>query len=123
MKKLITAALAAASVAAVALAGAAPTQAREIKTRCYFETSQQALGQGRSFGCWVYRQSNELGIVYRVTWEDSVRSSYVFWNDGRVEIFSSNKQHWGRWSRTTIDNRGHAVIAHDSGAVTIFPVF
>jgi hypothetical protein len=105
-------------LAAAGILLAAPPSA-SAQQACYFETSRQALGAGRVFGCSVSRRRNSNGdAVFDVRWSDGQRSSYVFWDDGTVEIHSNGTIHWGDWAV----RNGIAVIVHRSGAVTGFPL-
>ncbi len=120
MKKLIAGALAAASLATTAMVAAAPAQASDI---CYFESSRQALGKGNTYGCRVSHRRNQNGTpVVDVTWHDGLRSSYVFWGSGTVEIFSNNQRHVGRFTVDYAGGRRVAVIVHNSNAATVFPI-
>ncbi len=63
--------------------------------------------------------------VYDVNWSDGVKSSYVFWTDGIVEIFSKNG--YGGTNRTQanyeVGPNGNCVIRVNTGSVTLFPSF
>lgn len=104
------------AAAGILLAAPAPASAQQA---CYFETSRQALGAGRGFGCSVSRRRNANGhIVWDVRWSDGQRSSYVFWDSGQADIISAGTLYHGSW----FSRDGLTVIVHDSGAVTGLPI-
>ena len=64
-------------------------------------------------------------IVYDASWADGYTSKYVFWSNGKVEIFSKNGA--GKLERTNAWFRrmsnGDCVITAETNAVTTFPRF
>lgn len=71
------------------------------------------------------RKNINAHIVYDASWADGYKSSYVFWSNGKVEIFSENGA--GKTERTNARFRrmsnGDCVITADTNAVTTFPRF
>ena len=71
-------------------------------------------------------RSNSNGhTTYDAQWGDGYKSSYVFWANGRAEIFSKNGN--GDIERTNAVykkmSNGDCVITADTNAVTTFPDF
>ena len=66
-----------------------------------------------------------LILINDASWADGYGSSYVFWSNGKVEIFSKNGA--GKTVRTNARFRrmsnGDCVITADTNAVTTFPRF
>ena len=64
-------------------------------------------------------------IVYDASWADGYTSKYVFWSNGKVEIFSKNGagklERTNAWFRNA--SNGDCVITADTKAVTTFPRF
>ena len=71
------------------------------------------------------RKNVNAHIVYDASWADGYSSSYVFWSNGKAEIFSKNGV--GEIERTNARFRrmsnGDCVITADTNAVTTFPRF
>ena len=71
------------------------------------------------------RTNNNRHIVYDARWADGYDSSYVFWANGQVEIFSKDGS--GKTERTnarfTKMSNGDCVINAVTNAVTTFPRF
>ena len=71
------------------------------------------------------RKNVNAHIVYDASWADGYSSSYVFWSNGKAEIFSKNGV--GEIERTNARFRrmsnGDCVITADTNAVTTFPLF
>ena len=83
-------------------------------------------GKTEIIGVSLSQRKNVNGhIVYDASWADGYGSSYVFWSNGKVEIFSKNGV--GEIERTNARFRrmsnGDCVITADTNAVTTFPRF
>lgn len=83
-------------------------------------------GNTEIIGVSLFKRTNTNGhVVYDAQWSDGYKSSYVFWNYGRAEIFSKNgagniERTNARYSR---NSNGDCVITGDTGSVTTFPRF
>ena len=83
-------------------------------------------GKTEIIGVSLSQRKNVNGhIVYDASWADGYGSSYVFWSNGKAEIFSKNGV--GEIERTNARFRkmsnGDCVITADTNAVTTFPRF
>ena len=83
-------------------------------------------GKTEIIGVSLSQRTNVNGhTVYEASWGDGYSSSYVFWSNGKAEIFSKNGV--GEIKRTNARFRrmsnGDCVITADTNAVTTFPRF
>ena len=83
-------------------------------------------GTTEIIGVSLSQRTNVNGhVVYDASWADGYGSSYVFWSNGKAEIFSKNGV--GETERTNARFRrmsnGDCVITADTNAVTTFPRF
>ncbi|MBL6739446.1 MAG: hypothetical protein ISP81_04840 [Synechococcus sp. BS301-5m-G54] len=81
-------------------------------------------GKAEIIGVSLSQRKNVNGhIVYDASWADGYDSSYVFWSNGKVEIFSKNGE--GKTEKTNasfrITSNGDCMITADTNAVTTFP--
>tara|TARA_B100002051_G_scaffold255653_1_gene271489 strand:- start:429 stop:968 length:540 start_codon:yes stop_codon:yes gene_type:complete len=81
-------------------------------------------GTTEVFGVNLSDRTNANGdVVYDANWSDGYKSSYVFWRNGKVEIFSKD----GNGKMTNMpgtfiaDGNGGIVITAKSGSRTTFP--
>ena len=68
------------------------------------------------------RTNRNKHIVIDAQWEDGLKSSYVFWKSGIVEILSNNAE--GKIDNTPgtwIQEDGNTVITSKTGSITTFP--
>lgn len=87
---------------------------------------KKSTGEVDKFNISIYRRVNSNNHqVYDVTWSDGYKSSYVFWQNGTVEIFSKNGG--GQTLRTLaqfkITNDQDCIIRVNSGATTVLGKF
>jgi hypothetical protein len=81
-------------------------------------------GSTEEFGVRLSKRVNENGhVVYDAAWSDGYWSSYVYWSDGQVEIFSKNgndeiERTFGRFRH---NSKGDCVVHASTDAITIFP--
>ena len=83
-------------------------------------------GKVELIGVSLSRRTNVNGhIVYDASWVDGYKSSYVFWSNGKVEIFSKigNTTTERTNARFRRSSNGDCVITADTNAVTTFPRF
>lgn len=119
IKSLITAV----AIASVSLIAPASVEA-QVQTTCYHETSVQAIGHGRVYGCRVSSRYNSNGHkVWDIVWEDGVKSSYVLWDDRTSETFSVGRVYPGLWGMKTNKFGVRLIyIVNNQGSVTGFPI-
>lgn len=69
------------------------------------------------------RRNANGDVVYDANWSDGYKSSYVFWRNGKVEIFSKdgNGKMTNMPGRFIADGNGGIVITAKSGSRTTFP--
>ena len=89
------------------------------KARFYSSTTKKTTDIGVELS---YRQNHNNHTILDAAWEDGLKSSYVFWNSGIVEILSKDGDGKtdntpGTWTQTD----GNAVITSKTGSITIFP--
>lgn len=118
---MIKSILAAVAVAGISFAAPMPVEAQ---ARCYHESSTQAVGYGKIYGCRVSSRYNSNGHkVWDVVWHDGVKSSYVLWDDGTSETFSAGTVHPSRW-KVTRNKFGEriVIIFNQAGSVSAFSI-
>ena len=89
------------------------------KARFYSSTTKKTTDIGVELS---YRQNQNKHTILDANWEDGLKSSYVFWNSGIVEIISKDGEGKpdntpGTWTQTD----GNTVIMSKTGSITIFP--
>ena len=90
--------------------------------KAYFKSG--TTGKEEIIGVSVADRKNANGhIAYDAQWSDGYKSTYVFWSNGDVEIFSKDgsgdiERTPARYSR---ENNGEIKITANTGSVTIFP--
>ena len=90
--------------------------------KAYFKSG--TTGKEEIIGVSVADRKNVNGhIAYDAQWSDGYKSTYVFWSNGDVEIFSKDgsgdiERTPARYSR---ENNGEIKITANTGSVTIFP--
>ena len=94
-------------------------QIKNGQARFYSSTTRKTTDIGVDLS---YRQNQNNHTILDAKWEDGFKSSYVFWNNGIVEIISKDGEGKvdntpGTWTQKD----GNTVITAKTGSITIFP--
>jgi S1-C subfamily serine protease len=98
-----------------------PPIAQSPQATCFFQSYK--TGQGEEIGCSLSRRENSNGhTVYEVAWADGYSSSYVFLDNGKVEIHAQGapgepNTHMGEFEQF----RDGVAIKSNEGSITYLP--